>query len=81
MKTDKARKLLRMKEKLEDVGLEIAGLDGKLEDREKQLKKKSGSSDLIKAKSIRKKIESKLDKLKNKLNEGVEKLEETYEWG
>lgn len=74
------KKLLRMKEKLTEIGLELARLDGKLDDSKERLKQKSGFDNIKKAKNIRKKLREKLDKKEDILEKGVRKLEEKYEW-
>lgn len=76
----KTEKLLRMKEKIEESDLDIAKLQGKLEDREKQLKKKSGKNNTLKARVILKKLKDKLESKKSELEKGIIELGENYEW-
>jgi len=77
---NKTRKLLQMKERIEESELEIAKLQGKLEDRERQLKKVSGCNNVIGAKSILKKLKNKLKRIEFEFEKGVKKLEKKYEW-
>lgn len=75
-----ARKLLDMTERLEEVKIELAKLDGLLEELLKRLKVKSGESNLKRAKAVLIAVRKKLEKKENELEDGVERLEEKYEW-
>ena len=75
-----AKKLLRMKERLEETDLELARLDGKLDDSKKRLKQKSGQSNIKKAKTVLKKLGEKLDKKEDELETGTKELEKNYKW-
>lgn len=76
----KTKKLLRMKEKIEETGLELARFDGKLDDFKKRLKQKSGYGNIEKAKNVLKKLGEKLDKKEDIFEKGIVKLGEEYDW-
>jgi len=80
MTTNSVRGIIKKKELLERVKIAHARLDGKYEELTAQLKDKSGQSDVSKARVIVKKIKSKLDKKTKDLKEGLENLEEDYDW-
>jgi len=69
-----------MTERLEEVKIELAKLDGLLEELLKRLKVKSGESNLKRAKAVLIAVRKKLEKKENELEDGVERLEEKYEW-
>jgi len=75
-----AEKLLRMKEKADKIDIEIAKLQGRLDDRKKQLEKETGKAKMSEAKSVLKKLKTKIDHKKSELEKGIKELEEKYEW-
>lgn len=76
----KTQKLLRMKERVSEIAIDIAKIQGKLEDRRKQLQKKTGNSKLIEVEVVLNKLKKKIDKKESELEKGIEKLEEKYDW-
>jgi len=80
MITQKTKKLIGMKERLEEVSLELARLDGKHDDLLKRLKDKSGHNDVKKASTVLAKLQKKLEADETAFSKGVTTLEEDYEW-
>ena len=80
MITQETKKLIGMKERLEEVSLELARLDGKHDDLLKRLKDKSGHNDVKKASTVLAKLQKKLEADETAFSKGVTTLEEDYEW-
>ena len=80
MITQETKKLIAMKERLEEVSIELARLDGKHDDLLKRLKDKSGHNDVKKASTVLAKLQKKLEADETAFSKGVTTLEEDYEW-
>jgi len=80
MITQETKKLIGMKERLEEVSLDLARLDGKHDDLLKRLKDKSGHNDVKKASAVLAKLQKKLEADETTFSKGVMTLEEDYEW-
>ena len=80
MITQETKKLIDMKERLEEVSLDLARLDGKHDDLLKRLKEKSGHDDVKKASTVLAKLQKKLEIDEKAFSKGVTALEEEYEW-
>ena len=76
----KPKRLLDMKEKLDTITLDLARLGGMEEELTKRLKSKSGYNTPSKAKSVLKKLDKRIESKQQELEDGIEKLEEDYEW-
>lgn len=76
----KRERLLEMVEKLDVLSLDLAKLDGMLEELTKRLKLKSGYSNTKKARESLQKLHSKVKKKKAELETGIDRLREDYDW-
>lgn len=76
----KAKRLLDMKEQLDTITLDLARLGGMEEELTKRLKTKSGYNTPSKAKSVLQKLNKRIESKQEELDDGIEKLEDDYEW-
>lgn len=75
-----AKKLLKIKDKIEDAKTDKAKYEGKVESSIEILKNKFKSKSVKDAESKLVELKSKIEKKEKKLELGVGELEENYEW-
>ena len=72
--------LMDMKESIAESATELARLEGQLTQAKTQLKENHGTLSVEAALTLVREIEEKRDKLGIEIDEGLDKLEEDYDW-
>lgn len=80
MTEDIAKRLLGMKQKIEEAKIEKAQIQGAIDQNMERLKKEFGVSGLKAAKKKLDALNEEQEALQKKLDKAVDKLEEKYEW-
>lgn len=75
-----SKRLLDLKEKIENSKAEKNKIEGRLQELMSRLKREFKINTIAEARRLLTKLEKEKEKLEQEVKEGIQKLEEKYEW-